>query len=164
LTDYPHRVVSALLGSELMPASIRMKLMRALGFDIAKECCIWAGASFRAKKKIKIAAGVFINVGFFHDGFETLEIGRNVRIGQFVRIITATHDMGPPHQRGLIEVVGKPVHIKDGSWIGCCVTILPGVTIERGCMIAANSIVRKSTEPNGLYAGNPARFIRDLGQ
>ncbi len=159
--DYSHRVVMAMLGSEFLPASIRMKIMRRLGYDISPEACIWAGAVLRSKK-IKIGPGVFINVGFFHDGYDYLEIGENVRIGQYVRIITATHDIGPPHQRGLIEVIGKPVHIGPGCWIGSGVMILPGVTIAPGCVLGAGAVVRKNTEPNGVYAGNPATRIRDL--
>ncbi len=122
---------------------------------------MWAGASLRSKK-IKISEGAFINVGFFHDGYDQVLIGKNVRIGQFVRILTATHDIGPPHQRGLIEVVGKPVEIRDGTWVGSGVTILPGVIVAPGCVLAANAVVVNSTEPNGLYAGNPAKLVRML--
>ncbi|HEY0758386.1 MAG TPA: acyltransferase [Acidisarcina sp.] len=105
---------------------------------------------------------MFINVGFYHDGYDMLHIGENVRIGPFLRVITATHDIGPSHQRGLIEVVGKPVRINDGCWIGSGVTILPGVSIEKGCVIAAGSVVYETTEADGLYAGNPARRVREL--
>ena len=91
-----------------------------------------------------------------------LEIGDNVRIGQFVKVITATHDIGPSSQRGMIEVIGKPVRIKDACWIASGVTILPGVTVKRGCVIAIGSVVYDDTEADGLYAGNPARRVRDL--
>lgn len=159
--DFSHRAATALLSSELLPVTIRMKLMRALGFEFADDACIWAGASLRSKK-ITIEPGVFINVGFFHDGFDYLHIRRNVRIGQFVRVLTATHDVGPSHQRGLIEVVGQPVEIQEGCWIGANSTILPGVVVAPGCVIGAGSIVLRSTEPNGVYAGNPARLVRLL--
>lgn len=159
--DYGYRVVNSMLGSELLPAFLRTKIMRAIGFPFDKDVSIWPGASFRSKK-ITIGAGVFINVGFFYDGYDTLWIGDNVRIGQFVRVLTATHAIGPPHQRGLIDVVGKPVRIENGCWIGACVTILPGVTVAPGCVLATNSVLIESTEPNGLYAGNPARRTREL--
>ncbi len=135
--------------------------MRALGFSISPKATIWAGANLRSKK-VNIGHGVFINVGFYHDGYDQLEIEDNVRIGPFVRVLTATHDIGPSLQRGRIEVVGKPVCIKDGCWIGSGVTILPGVTIGRGCVIAANSVLFEDTEADGMYAGNPARRVRDL--
>jgi maltose O-acetyltransferase len=159
--DYAFRVMNAALGSEMLPAFMRTKVMRAVGFDISKEATIWAGASFRSRR-VTIGPGVFINVGFYHDGYDELEIGRNVRIGPYVRIITATHDIGPPEQRGMIEVVGKPVRIQDACWIGTGVTILPGVVIKRGCVVAAGAVVSKTTEADGVYAGIPARRIRDL--
>src|ERR1700712_1291072 len=103
-----------MLSSELFPASLRTKAMRALGFSMSPKATIWSGANLRSKK-VTIGRGVFINVGFYHDGYDHLEIEDNVRIGPFVRVLTATHDIGPSLQRGRIEVVGKPVCIKDGS-------------------------------------------------
>jgi maltose O-acetyltransferase len=153
--------MGAVFASELVPAFLRVTLMRAAGFDIDKEVCIWPHGSFRSRR-IAIASGVFINVGFYHDGYDELRIGHNVRIGPFVRVLTATHDIGPPEQRGLIEVVGRPVTIGDGCWIGAGALILPGVTISRGCVVAASAVLTESTEPDGLYAGNPARRMRNL--
>jgi maltose O-acetyltransferase len=160
--DYLHRVTDRLLASEFMPASVRMKLMRSLGYDVSPQACIWAGANLRSKN-LSIGSGVFINVGFSFDGFDRLEIGDNVRIGQNVRIITATHEIGPSTQRGLIDVIGKPVKIKRGCWICSGATIMPGVTIAEGCVIGANTLVSDSTEADGLYAGTPAKRVRDLG-
>jgi maltose O-acetyltransferase len=153
--------MSSALASETLPAFLRIKAMRAVGFEVSREATIWAGASFRSKR-VTIGPGVFINVGFYHDGYDRLAIGRNVRIGPHVRIITATHEIGPPEQRGMIEVVGKPVEICEACWIGAGVTIMPGAVIGRGCVIAAGSVVYDSTEADGLYAGNPARRVRDL--
>jgi maltose O-acetyltransferase len=161
VTTYPFRVAIAFVSSEIVPAFIRTKAMRALGFQISNEACIWAQGSFRSNK-VSMAAGVFVNVGFYHDGYEKLDIGRNVRIGPFVRVITASHDIGPEDQRCLIDVVGGPVVIEDGCWIGAGVTIMPGVRIAKGCVIGANSLVFRSTRANGLYLGTPAQRVRDL--
>lgn len=161
MSDYGFRVTNAFLGSELLPAKLRTRVMRLLGFELSPKATIWAGANLRSKR-IRLGPGVFINVGLYHDGYEWLEVGPNVRIGPHVSILTATHEIGPAHQRCTIDVVGSPVRIGEGCWIGAGVTILPGVTVEAGCVVAANSLMLKSTEPNGLYAGSPARRIRDL--
>ncbi len=161
MSDYAYRLTNALLGSEVVPAFLRTKAMRALGFRMSTEATIWAGANLRSKR-ITIGSGVFINVGFYHDGYDELLIEDNVRIGPYVRILTATHEIGPSQQRGLIEVLGKPVSIRDGCWIGAGVTILPGVTVGRGCVLTTNSVIFEDTEPDGMYAGNPARRVRDL--
>ena len=55
-----------------------------------------------------------------------------------------------------------PIKIVDDCWIGANTTIMPGVTIAKGCIIAANSLVTKYTEPNGLYVGKPAKRIKEL--
>jgi maltose O-acetyltransferase len=159
--DYIYRITNAALGSEFMPAFLRRSIMRSMGFDFSKKSAVWSNCSFRSRK-VSIASGVFINVGFYHDGFDWLTISDNVRIGPFVRVITATHDIGPSSQRGMLEVVGKPVHIAEACWIGSGVTILPGVTIARSCVIAAGAVVYESTDVDGLYAGNPAKRVRDL--
>jgi maltose O-acetyltransferase len=159
--NYPFRVISSLLSSELVPAFVRTKALRAIGFQISKTTCIWARCSLRSNK-IRTTGQVFINIAFYHDGYETLEIGRNVRIGPHVSVITASHEIGPASQRAPMEVTGAPVRIGDGCWIGAGVTILPGVTIADGCVVGAQSLVAKSTEPNGLYVGTPARRVRDL--
>ncbi len=138
-----------------------MRLMRRLGYDIHPSSCLWPGAILRSKN-LRIGPNVFINVGFFFDGYEHLEIARNVRIGQFVRVITATHEIGPSRQRCTIQAIGGPVRIGQGSWIGCNVTLLPNVTVADGCVIAAGAVVARSTSPDGLYAGVPARLVRNL--
>ena len=50
--------------------------------------------------------------------------------------------------------------IGNDVWIGQNVTIMPGVIIGDGAIIAANSTVVKSVEPYSIYGGNPAKFIK----
>jgi acetyltransferase-like isoleucine patch superfamily enzyme len=78
---------------------------------------------------------IFINIGFFFDGATRLSICDNVRIGQFVRIVTATDEIGPSEQRCTIQAM--PVRIETGCWIGAGVMILPVFTIQHGCVIGA---------------------------
>ena len=54
----------------------------------------------------------------------------------------------------------KPIIIHDDVWIGSNVTILPGITIGHGAVIAAGSIVTKDVEPFSIVAGIPARKMR----
>lgn len=90
-----------------------------------------------------------------------ISIGSNVYIGPDVRICCSSHEISSKNCRAGKNIYG-PVYIQDGCWIGLCSVILPNVTIAKGCVIAAGSVVTKSTEPNGLYAGVPARRIKEL--
>ena len=62
---------------------------------------------------------------------------------------------------GLFRIDDMDVVIKDDCWIGGNSTILKGVTIETGCVIAAGAVVTKSTEPYGIYGGVPAKRLSD---
>ena len=55
-----------------------------------------------------------------------------------------------------------PVVIKRRSWIGFNSTILKGVTVGEGAVVAAASVVTKDVEPYTVVAGNPAKIVRTL--
>lgn len=94
-----------------------------------------------------------------------LTIGKKVIFGPHPTIITGDHR---------IDVVGKyimdsldklpvndaPVVIEDDVWAGANVTILKGVTIGRGSVIAAGAVVTKSWPPYSIIGGVPAKVIR----
>ena len=60
------------------------------------------------------------------------------------------------------DVASAPVRIENDVWIGLKSTVLKGVTIGRGAIVAAGSVVTKNVEPYTLVAGNPAKFVRKL--
>ena len=64
------------------------------------------------------------------------------------------------HNIGEKEIM-KPVHIGSRVWVGCKATILKGVTIGDGAVIAAGAVVTKDVPANALVGGNPAKIIRE---
>ncbi|MCS0457899.1 MULTISPECIES: acyltransferase [Rhizobium] len=50
--------------------------------------------------------------------------------------------------------------IEDDVWIGAGAKILAGAHISRGCVIGANSVIKGTTVPGGIYVGAPARLVR----
>jgi len=94
-----------------------------------------------------------------------LTIGDNVVFGPRPTIITGDHR---------IDVVGKfiidshdklpendaPVVIEDDVWTGANVTILKGVTVGRGSVIAAGAVVTKSCPPYSIIGGVPAKVLK----
>lgn len=60
------------------------------------------------------------------------------------------------------NVISKPIKIEDKVWIGFGVTILKGVTIGEGAVVAANSVITKDVPPYTVVAGNPAKFVKKL--
>lgn len=89
-------------------------------------------------------------------------IGDGVRIGHDVTLLTVTHAIGAEWLRaGASEASG--IEIGNGVWIASRVTMLPGVRIGHGSVIAAGSVVTRDVPPNTLVAGVPARALRTLG-
>ena len=56
----------------------------------------------------------------------------------------------------------KSVVIEDDVWIASRVSILPGVTVGKGSVIAAGAVVTKDVPPSSLVGGIPARIIRTI--
>lgn len=62
---------------------------------------------------------------------------------------------------GQDEAMSKgDIIVEDDVWIGHSSIILSGVTLSRGTIVAAGSVVVKSTEPYSIIGGNPAKFIK----
>lgn len=94
---------------------------------------------------------------FVHPSFRPLSIGNNVSIAGEVRIYTMQHDIDDPDFRE----IGAPVAIDDYVVIGSRVTILPGVHIGKGAVIASGAVVTKDVEPYAVVGGVPAQLIRN---
>ncbi|MDY4524136.1 MAG: acyltransferase [Treponema sp.] len=91
-----------------------------------------------------------------------INIGNYVMIGPRCTMIAEQHNFSDANEIMQKQgVTQKGINIEDNVWIGANVTILDGVTIKSGCVIGAGAVVTKSTEPNGIYAGVPARKIKE---
>jgi acetyltransferase-like isoleucine patch superfamily enzyme len=96
-----------------------------------------------------------------------LTIGCKVILGPKPTIITGDHriDVIGKHIIDVTETEKRPeddisVVIEDGVWCGANVTILKGVTIGRGSIVAAGSVVTKSCAPYSIIGGVPAKVLR----
>ena len=59
-----------------------------------------------------------------------------------------------------VNVYDQPVVIEDDVWVGANVTILKGVTIGHGSVVAAGAVVTKSCPPYSIIGGVPAKVLR----
>jgi acetyltransferase-like isoleucine patch superfamily enzyme len=95
--------------------------------------------------------------------YNSIEIGKNCLIAANCQIIDGNgHDLSFPDVDNRINTRGssKPVKIEDSVWLGANVIVLPGVTIGKGSVISANSVVSKDIPPMALAAGNPAVVLK----
>jgi len=114
---------------------------------------------------ISIGNDVFIGSGAkFSASQSSITIGNKIMFGPNVTIMGGDHNIGVVGSY-MFDVKEKlpendlPIIIKDDVWVGCNVTILKGVTIGQGSIIAAGSVVIKSVEPYSIVGGVPAKKI-----
>ena len=104
---------------------------------------------------LSIGEGSFVNHRSELIAHERVEIGRHCLLAWDVQVLDSdSHRVdGLPHT--------APVVIGDRVWIGCRATVLKGVTIGDGAVVAAGSVVTRDVPARALVAGNPARVVRE---
>lgn len=89
-------------------------------------------------------------------------IGNGVRIAAHTVVVPSNHIYSDPNKYIYTQGLSKKgIKIEDDVWLGAGVKILDGVTIAKGCVIGANAVVTKDTEPLGIYVGIPAKKIKN---
>lgn len=132
---------------------------------------------------IKIDEGTFINAGSSLICKDEIKIGKYVTIAWGCTIYDHnSHSLDYCHRVDDIKrqlddyrnnhyfikskdwstVKSKKIIIEDYAWIGMNCTILSGVTIGKGAIVGAGSVVRHDVEPWTVVAGNPAQFVKRL--
>ena len=144
---------------------VRTLILRLTGFQIGRGT-IMAGTPTiildgNMYKKLVIGEDCWINIGCLFDLGAEIRIGNKVSIGHGVLVLTRSHEVGTSRQRAF-TLHTKPVNIGSGVWLGSRSTILPGVTIGAGAIVAAGSVVHQNVPPNTLVAGVPARAVKEL--
>jgi maltose O-acetyltransferase len=145
--------------SPLVSVRCRRILLRLWGARVRHASispdCYFGGSN------ISIGYGTRLNRGVYIDNNARVEIGSWCNLAMEAMIVTSSHHVGPPaHRAGAND--DRPVTIGDGCWIGARAVILPGVKVGDGCFVLAGAVVAEDCAPNGVYAGLPARRVRDL--
>jgi acetyltransferase-like isoleucine patch superfamily enzyme len=160
------------------PGSLRYGASVSLGQDTRID--LPAGAALDLEERVSVSrnvhiapeAGRRIRVGAattVQDGcriYGDVSIGRNCIFAPNVFISSGTHafdtipDRLIQEQDSLAPVPTRPIRIFSDCWLGINSVIVPGVTIGRGCVVGANSVVTDDLEPYSIAVGSPARVVR----
>lgn len=125
-----------------------------------EQACYGAGSP-GARLEIGNGAGISGAVIYCSD---RVLIGERVMIGAGCRIFdTDFHSTDFRDRRdGNRNIPPAPVVIEDDVWLGAGVTVLKGVRIGKGSVVAAGSVVSRDIPAGALAAGAPARPLRDV--
>lgn len=128
---------------------------KILGLNIGENSIIWCGNIFNDITDTKIGKNVIIgpnNVFLIRGG---IDIGNNVNLSGFSFFISQSHNYNDPYGHTTIA----KIVIKDNAWVATASTILPGVIIGEGAVVAAGSVVVRNVPNYAVVAGNPAKIV-----
>jgi acetyltransferase-like isoleucine patch superfamily enzyme len=154
------RALNSIQAMEFVPSRLKIALLQLAGCKIGRSTVLQSAIRF-IDGRIALGERVFINRNCLIEGCGGIEIGADVHLAFGVSLITSTHQSGPSSRRcGPSET--RPIKIGAGAWLGANVTVLPGVTIGNGAVVAAGSVVSMDVPPDCLVTGVPAVLKKQL--
>ena len=117
-----------------------------------------------SKSKVVIGSNVLISWGVTINDHDSHSLDLDKRRSDLKRVYEDFRDYRGNYlkNKDWLSVNSNPIKIEDDVWIGFNAIILKGVTIGKGSIIAAGSIVTKDVEPYTVVGGNPAKFIKSI--
>jgi len=145
---------------------VKLASQKGCPINIGDNVSIEKGVVISTSEKGRIIIGNNVYIGEYCvlTSNEEIEIGDHVLISPHNDIVDFNHiyqDLNRPiNQQGF---VAEKIKIQEDVWIGSGSKILMGVTIRKGAIIGAGSIVTKDVPPYHVVAGNPAKTIKMRG-
>jgi len=123
---------------------------------------VWMTAP--APARIRIGAGVFLNLGVMVASVELVEIGDHCMLANGCFVSDANHRFDDPTRPVPWQGFSTkgPTRLGNNVWCGANVVITSGVMIGERCVIGANSVVSNDIPPFSIAAGVPARVLRKI--
>ena len=135
----------------------KVLLLRLFGAKIGRKCLICYGV--KVLMPWNLVLGDCVGIGRRVDlyNFSLISVGGMTLISQDAFICTGSHDYTDP----ALPLSHKPIEIGSECWIASRVFVAPGVLVGSGTVVAACSVLTKSTPPWSVWGGNPAHQIKE---
>lgn len=123
---------------------------------IGDDCYIGENTYIWSASKVEIGNGVLISHNCNIIDTNSHELNYQERVESYRKMLIEGHPKQKPN------VISAPIVIEDYAWLSFNVTVLKGVRIGKGAIIAAGSVVTKDVESFTMVAGNPAKVLKKL--
>lgn len=137
-------------------SGIKGQVLRIFGAKLGKNIYFKPGINIKFPWYLTIGDDCWIGEGAWIDNLVPVTIGSNVCISQAAYLCTGNHDWSDV---GMGYKLGE-ITVEDGAWVGTHAIVCPGLTVATHSIVSAGAVLTRSTEPYGIYAGNPATFLK----
>lgn len=131
----------------------RRIVLRMFGARIGKNVMIRPSVRITYPWKLEIGDHSWIGDGVELYSLGPIRIGSNAVVSQGSYLCAGTHD----HRDPLFPIIGAPITVEDEAWVAAQAFIAPGVTIGRGAVVGARSVVLADVPAGMVAAGHPAK-------
>jgi maltose O-acetyltransferase len=156
--------VSEFFGWGRLGSMVRVSLLKLLGFKIGTNTSIRGGFKVSEPQNIRIGKNSSFNFNVVMDAMDKITIGDYCQVGYGVFFSTSGHELKSNFTTRRGDIPAGNIHLEDHVWIGGNSIILGGVTIGKGSVVAAGSVVTKDVPEAVLVAGVPAKVIKNLSE
>lgn len=153
------KITCVLNGRYHTPQEVRALFQQLIGKPVDEAFGLFPPFYTDCGKNITLGKRVFFNSGCKVQDQGGVYIGDGALIGHNVVLATLNHALDPARRQDLYPA---PIHIGRDVWIGANATVLPGVTIGDGAVVAAGAVVTKDVPPRTVVGGVPAKVLRAI--
>lgn len=159
MSDEARRITFQLNTAYHTPDEVRRLLSQLFGYEVPGSLRVFPPFYTDFGKNITVGRDVFINACCHFQDHGGVTIGDGCLIGHNVVFATLNHDENPANR---IAMTYAPIVLGKNVWVGSNSTILQGVTIGDGAIVAAGAVVTKDVPANTIVGGVPAKPIRNI--
>ncbi len=131
-------------------------ILRIFGAKVGKQVHVYSSTNIWFPWNLEIGDWSAIGEDTLIYNLGRVVIGEKATISHRAHICAGTHDYKDP----TLPLIRPEIHIGDQVWVCANSFVGPNIKIGEGAIVGAGSVIMKSAEPWGIYAGNPAKFIK----
>ena len=157
--DEARKTTALINGAYHTDEELRALMSRLVGYRVDDGFRLFPPVYTDFGKNIKIGKDVFVNSGCCFQDQGGVTLGDGCLVGHNV-VVATLNEHEDPDRRG--ARTAAPIVVGKDVWIGAHATILKGVTIGDGAIVAAGAVVTRDVPPNTIAAGVPARVVKTI--
>ena len=153
------RRLTAQINSATEGEELRLLFSQLIGKPVDESFSLFPPIYTDFGKNISVGKNVFINSGCCFQDQGGVVIGDGCLIDHQVVFATLNHSLNPGKRA---DLSAAPIVLGKNVWVGAHATLLPGIKIGDGAVIAAGAVVTKDVPPLTVVGGVPARILKRI--